>query len=271
MKKFKLAKWSRAFTFLDKRQRFAIQTILLTVGLLTTQFGISDYRFLFIFFLALCSYLLTAWSLTEDVKGIEWLQLFILPVFFTIAISLFYYLLPARMIVRLTTTVIFAVGMYAILLIENIYNVAAIRSIQLLRVAQSVGILLSLIVLFLCSMIIFTLRLPFYLNFLAIFPTTFFLSLQSLWSMQLETRITRRLLFYTLLVCWGIGSLSAAISFWPLSSSAYALFIAAAYYCLISIVQLFLVERLFRTMIREYILVFLFTFLLMIFVGKWGG
>jgi hypothetical protein len=271
MRKFKFSKLSRTFSFLDKRQKFAIQTILLTVGLIITQLGFTDFRFLFIFFLALGSYVFTIWSLTEDVKGVEWLTLFILPVLFTCSVSLFYYLLPARMVVRLTTTIIFAVGTYAILLIENIYNVAAIRSIQLLRVAQSVGLLLSLVVLFLFSIIIYSLRLPFYLNFLVFIPITFFLALQSLWSMQLDSFISRRLFFYTGIVCWGIGSLSSALSFWPLGNSAYALFITASYYCLVSVIQLYLVERLFKAMIREYVIVFLFTFLLMIFVAKWGA
>ena len=91
----------RKNSFLDKRQRFVIQTLFLTAGLLITQLIWQDVRFAMVVILSLFSYILTAWSLTEGVKGIEWYMLFILPVFFTLSVSLFYFLLPARWFIRI--------------------------------------------------------------------------------------------------------------------------------------------------------------------------
>lgn len=254
----------------DKRQRFAIQTIILTLGLIIAQFIWDDYRFFLVGILAVLTYLLTAWSLGEDIKGNEWFLLFVLPVFLTVSISLFYFLLPGRMIVRLLITVVFAVGMYAVLLIENIYNVAGERSIQLLRAAQSVGLLITLAVVFLLSNIIFSIRVNFFMNFLFLVPLIFFLSLQSLWSARLEQKMNRQLVIYSLVVAGGIGQLGIALSFWPVNLSTAALLISAAYYASVGTVQLFLQEKLFRNTIREYIYAFILTLIVTFLATRWG-
>ena len=256
--------------FLEKRERFAFQTVVLTGGVLITQLIWQDVRFPMVFFLSFLSYILTAWSLREDIEGKEWLLLFILPVFFTASLSLFYFLLPPRMIIRLTTSIIFAVGTYAILLIENIYNVAAERSIQLLRAAQSIGLLLTLTVIFLTANIIYSLRLGFMANAIILAVISFFLSLQSLWSVKVENRLSPRLITHACVIAACIGELSLALSFWPIENASYSLLIAAAYYSLVGIIQQYLNERLFFNIVREYILVFLFTFTLTFITTRWG-
>lgn len=255
---------------LDKRQRLVLTTILLTAGVLVSQLIWQDYRIQTVVLLALCSYGLTAWSLSEDIKGIEWFLLFILPVLFTLAVSFFYFLLPARWIMRLVITAVFAIGTYATLLVENIHNVAAQRSIQLLRAAQSVGLLITLVVLFLFTSIVFSLRLPFWENALIITFLSFLLALQSLWSINLEERITPRLIIYAALVSVGIGELTMALSFWPIANASSSLLISASYYSIAGVVQLQLGKRLFANSIREYIVVFIFTFFLALITTRWG-
>lgn len=268
-KRLKFSRKSRTIS-LDKRQRFAVQTIILTAGLLVTQLIWQDARFYMVGLLALLSYILTAWSLKEDIKDNEWLLLFILPVLFTASLSLFYFLLPGRWIIRLTTTVIFAVGTYAILLIENIYNVAAQRTIQLLRAAQSVGLLLTLLVIFLSSNIIYSLRLPFYYNFTLPFIFSFLLGLQSLWSINLSQKLNAQIIIYSLVVGGGVGELSLALSFWPINNPSYSLILSSAFYTIVGIVQSHFSERLFKNVIREYLTVFAFTLFLMFLITRWG-
>ena len=263
-------KWKRIFTFLEKRERFTIQTLILTGGLITSQFIWQEVRLPMVIFLSLISYLLTWWSLKEDIKGIEWFVLFLLPVLFTASLALFYFLLPPRMITRVSTTAFFAIGTYAILLVENIYNVASNRSIQLLRAAQSVGLLLTLTVVFLSATVIFSLSLPFYLNFLTIFTICFFLSLQSFWSVGLPKKLTNELILYSLIVALGAGELALAFSFWPVENATFSLMISATYYSLVGVVQQYLSERLFMNIIREYIIVFVFTLILSFMTTKWG-
>lgn len=255
---------------LEKRQRFAFQTIILTAGLLITQLAWEDLRFYMVGVLAVMTYILTAWSLYEDIKGFEWISLFILPVTFIILFSLFYFLLPARWISRLAVTAAFAVGMYATLLVENIYNVAAQRSIQLLRAAHSVGLLVSLAVMFLGSSVIFSLRLSYLPNALLIFLLVFILSIQFLWSVKLDLKISAELILYTLVIALGIGELALAISFYPVPIATLSLFITAAFYALTGICQLYLSGRLFKNTVREYLLVMIFIIVITIISSRWG-
>lgn len=264
-------KRSRKFYFhLDKTQRFALQTVILTAGILLTQLIWEDYRFLMVGILALVSYLLTLWSLSEKITGIERLMLFILPVFFTASVSLFYFLLPERWIIRLLITTTFAVGTYAVLKAENIYNVASNRSIPLLRVAQTSGLLITLVVVFFVSNIVLSLKMPFWANALVMVPLVFFLTLQSLWSITLEKYLSKELILQSFLVAGIVGEESIALSFWPLQLSTASLFFAATYYAIVGVIQQHLQEKLFRNTIREFIFAFAIAFVLLLITSSWG-
>lgn len=260
----------RNFSSLDKRQRFVLQTVLLTSGLLITQLIWEDSRFIMVVVLSVLSYILTAWSLTEDITGVEWLLLFILPVSFTASVSLFYFLLPGRWITRLSVTAVFAVGTYAALLVENIYNVAAARSVPLLRAAHSIGLLVSLVVIFLTSNIIYSLRLPFGLNLIFTSIVSFILSLQSLWSVKLDDRLSKRLLVFSGIISLGVGEMALVLSFWPVGNSSFSLLLTATYYSLVGIFQQYIQGRLFNNVIREYLSVFLFSLILTLITTVWG-
>lgn len=254
----------------DKRQRFAIQTVILTAGIFTTQLIWQDFRFTMVGILSVITYILTIWSLYEDIRGAEWVLLFILPVLFTATVSLFYFLLPARWFVRLLISAIFALGTYATLLVENIYNVAAERSIQLLRAAQSVGLLITLAVVFLVTNIIFSIRAYYYYNFLYIIPVIFILTLNCLWSINLEEKISQKVIIYSLLVSVSIGEVVMALSFWPIKTTTASLFITASYYTLVGIIQQHLYGRLFMNTIKEYIYAFIFTLIITILTTSWN-
>lgn len=263
-------KFRKRILILEKRERFVVQTLFLTLGILLTQLIWEDYRFLMVVILSIFTYLSAAWSLREDIKKIEWLTLFILPVFYMGSVSMFYFLLPGRWISRIFITTVFALGMYAIMLIENIYNVAAIRTIQLLRAAQSIGLLISLIIIFLLSGIIYSLRMNYFWNSLLIMPGIYFLAFQSLWSIHLEDKPPPALYLYSALVSFIIGQVALALSFWPVNISAFSLFITSTYYTIISVVQQHLQEKLFKNTYREYIFVILFTFILLLITTHWS-
>jgi hypothetical protein len=256
--------------FLDKRQRFLIQSLILTAGILVIQQYFNEYKFILAVFISFLTYILTTWSLKEDIKKYEWILLFILPVLLTLSVSLFYFLLPNRVVYKSIVTVFFAISSYAVLLIENIFNVAVVRSIQLTRAAQSVGMLISLIIIFLFSNIIYSFRWPFYSIFLITTIIGFLLSLQSLWSVDLEENISEELLQMTMITALGIGELGAVLSFWPVQIATYSLLITSAYYMLVSVFQLKLSGRLFRNSIKEFIYVFIFTLILTIFTTSWS-
>lgn len=265
-----LRKISKQFA-LTKREKFALIIAILTFGLLTVQLTTPTFRYPLTVGLVGLTYILSAWGLREDLGGIEWLTLFILPTMYALAVPLFYFLLPVRWLTRLPTAILFALGMYAILLVENIYNVAAVRAIQLLRAAHSVGLLLTLLTTFLLFAIIFSLHLPSYWNLLLVFVVSFPLSLQSLWAMKLEPKISQEIFLYSFVISFILGQLSFVFSFWPIQTIIEALFLTTVFYTLAGMVQQHLVERLFRRSIIEFIAVSVIVSILVLLTTRWGG
>lgn len=265
-----LRKISKRFAF-TKREKFTLIIAILTLGLLTVQLATPSFRYPLTVGLVVLTYILSAWGLREDLAGLEWLTLFILPTMYAAAVPLFYFLLPVRWLTRLPTAILFALGMYAILLVENIYNVAAVRTIQLLRAAHSVGLLLTLVTCFLLFAIIFSLHLPFYWNFLLVFVTSFLLVLQSLWAMKLEAKISQEIFLYTVVTSLVLSELAFVFSFWPIQTIIEALFLTTVFYSLVGMVQQHLVERLFKRTVIEFIVVSAIVFMLVLLTTRWGG
>ncbi len=265
-----LRKLAKKLVF-SKREKFALIVGILTLGLFLVQLVNPNWRYPFIGGLVILTFFLSIWGLKEDLAGIEWLTLFILPAMYAGAISLFYFLLPVRWLTRLPTAILFAVGMYAILLVENIYNVAAIRTIQLLRAAHSVGLLLTLFTVFLLYSIIFSLHAAFYWNLPLVFLVSLPLALQSLWVMKLEPTISGEILFYSIVVSLGLGEMAFIFSFWPIQGVLEALFLTTGFYTLVGIVQQHLIERLFEKTLIEFMAVSGIVFILILFTTSWGG
>ena len=193
-------RWDRRLT-LSKRQQFVVVTLLLVFGLMFTQLVPVEFRYPMTALLSAFAYGLSAFALRENLNGIEWLSLLTLPTLFTAAVALFYFLLPGRWLTRVPFVVLYALGMYALLLTENIYNVAADRTIALLRAAHSVGFLLTLVTYFLLVQTVMAFRFPFFLNAIFVGMVSYLLVFQSLWSSVLEESVSRR-----------VGSLSIAIA-----------------------------------------------------------
>ncbi|MDZ7586658.1 MAG: hypothetical protein U0946_02795, partial [Patescibacteria group bacterium] len=210
---------------MSKRGKMAVTSVLLSLGLVGIQNVDLEIRYQLIGLMAGVAYGLTVWSLFEDLRGIEWLTVLILPVLYPVAMALFYFLLPERILSRLLLVSIFGVGMYALLLTENIFNVAAVRTIQLLRAAHAVGFLLTLTVAFFLWDTIFSFRLSPWWNSILVLITSYLLVLQGLWSVNLEERINRTVQINTLGLSILLAALALAISFWPVTITVASLFL----------------------------------------------
>lgn len=221
--------------------------------------------------LSLATYVLTAFGLRDDLKGIEWLTLLILPTAFTAAVSLFYFLLPVRWLTRIPIAVLYAVGMYALLLTENIYNVAASRTIALLRAAHSVGFLLTLVTYFLLIQTLLSLRLNPFANALGTGIISFFLMFQFLWAIELTTGVGERLKHLSVLLAVIFSQLSWAFSFWPVSLVLQALFLTTCFYSMVGMAQQYLVERLYKKNVIEFAMVTALVFVIIFLATRWRG
>lgn len=254
---------------IPKRQVFVISTILLTVILLLTQVVSQDFRYAFVIFLAICTYIISAYALREDLNGVEWLTLLVLPALYSAAVALFYFLLPVRWLTRIPVAIVYALGLYALLLTENIFNVAANRTIALLRAAHSVGFLITFITYLLLSQIIFAFRLGPTFNALGIGLLSFFLIFQSLWVMELTEKASRRVLVITAVLTLVLSEFSFMVSLWPAQPLMRSLFISSLFYSLTGMTQQYVVERMYKKTVIEFLIVTVVIFVIFLATSSW--
>ncbi len=237
---------------LTKRRKFVIVSALLTIGLLVIQRLSVESRYAAIAFFALAAYCLTAWSLFKELRGVAWLTNLVLPTLYPTAVALFYFLLPQAPLTQMIVLILFAVSMYGLLLTANIFAVASIRTIQLLRAARAVGFLLSILASAFLYHVIFSLHLPFYLVLLLTFVASYPLMLAGAWSYHLSDRIgieARYALVGSLLVM----EMAWALSFWLIEVPLASIVLAMVMSVVFGLFQHDLEERLFTRTVQEYL------------------
>lgn len=268
--RYTLKRWERR-TKLSKRQQFVIVTVVLVTGMVVTQLTAGEARYPMVIALSVVTFFVTAFALREDLSRVEWFTLLTLPTLFTASVALFYFLLPARWLTRLPVAVLYAVGMYALLLTENIYNVAAERTIALTRAAHSVGFLLSLLTYFLLVQTVLAFRLPFFVNALTVALISFLLVVPSLWSMELATRVSGRVGRIGIAIIAVLTELAWVFSFWPVATTLIALFLTTSFYALVGMGQQYVMERLYKKTIIEFLFVVAIVFVIVILATRWRG
>jgi len=257
---------------LSKRRKFVLISLILSFGIMLVQAVTDDLiRFIIIGVLAVLSVLLTMWSLREDLHKIAWLMAPILPTYFITSINLFYFLLPENIFVKIGLIILFAIGMYSLLLTENIFVVGALRSIQLLRAAQASGFVFTLFIAFLLFDTVFSFRLDPWINALLVFPISFPLILQGIWSATLDEKLEKPILWYSLILAWILTQGAFFISFWPVTIVIASLFLVTILHVSLGIIQQALLDRLFPQTVREYLQIGILVMIIVFFVAKWGG
>lgn len=255
---------------LTKRRKFILSSLFLTAGLFFIQSGGVPNRYLAISILSFLTVPLTWWSLSEALKGPVWLVSWILPACFTAGVGLFYFLLPGTLFTSLPIILLYFLGLYALFLSENIFSVAALRTIQLFRSAWAVSFLLTLFISFLIYDTIFSFRLEFYYNFLLVFVSSFLFFLHGVWSVSLEEKISKKTLLFSLSISLGIGQIALILSFWPSSITLISLFLCSIIYVTLGLIQASFSDRLFKKTVKEYLLVGMAVFFIIIFYSTWG-
>lgn len=256
---------------LSKRQKIVISSVVMAVCLLlTATVNFFFLRYKLVFGLGLMAVLVSIWALWEGITKLKALLLMILPLMFTLGVASFYFLLPFRWLTRLPVVLTFGLSFYFLLLAENVFNVAAVRTIPLYRAASTVNFLFVLLTGFFLFNVVFAFNLPFYWNLVAVSSITFPLILQSLWSIEMG-RITAAILIYSAVLSLMVGEIALGFSFWPIAPTMWSLSLATTIYILVGIVTEIFKDRFQGRVVGEYIgigiVVFIFTFL----TTSWGG
>lgn len=256
---------------LTKRQKIIIASSLTTMGLISTQLVDFNLRFYFLLALAGVAYLLSLWALWTGLNFTKAVVILILPTLYTLAVASFYFLLPVRWLTRLPVATFFGSTFYLLLLSQNVFNVAAIRTIPLYRAASTAAFLFTLITAFLIFNVVHAFNLLFIWNGGVIFLISLPLSLQVLWSIEMEDKISLANFFQAFVVSLCLGQLGIALSFWPMSATIWSLTLSSGMYVFLGMLTQSLRNRLSRRVEVEYWLVGGVVLLVSFLTTSWTG
>lgn len=256
---------------LNKRQKIVISSLLLTIGLLSTQLVDFNLRFRFLGGLAVLAYLLSFWSLWQGINPTKAIVLMILPTFFTVAVASFYFLLPVRWLTRLPVAVVFGLTFYLLLLAQNVFNVASLRTIPLYRAASTASFLFTLLSAFFIYHVVFAFNLLFIWNGLLVALISFPLILQVLWSIKMENQISGGVLVQSFVLSLILGELALSFSFWPSPTPIWALSLSSAMYVLLGLATHTLKGQMNRRLVWEYAGIGAVVLVVSFFATSWSG
>lgn len=255
----------------NKRQKIIISTILITLGLISTQLVDFELRFKFIAGLSVAAYLLSIWALWEGLNPTKALILMILPTFFTAAVASFYFLLEVRWLTRLPVAALFGLTFYLLLLAQNVFNVASIRTIPLYRAASTASFLFTLLSAFFILHVIFALKMLFIWNGVSVSLISFPLILQVLWSIDMEDKLSSSLVIQSAILSLIIGEFALALSFWPVSNIIWSLSLSSTMYIILGLTTQVLRGKGSRRVVWEYLGIGVVVFMVVFFSTSWTG
>jgi hypothetical protein len=258
-----------ARTLFSKRQRFIFAVVILSLGLFVSEYILGKSAISIVFVLSLLTVVFLFFTLREDLKDNFSPQVFILPFFYSLAVGLFYLLVPARMITRVGITSLYALGLYSLFLSENIFTVSSIRTIALLSGARTVSLVLTLLSFFFLSNVVFSFHINVLLTLLLIFVYSFLIVLQSIWTYTLEKNPLSEI-FWVLSLTFCLVEVAVFLWFRQGSPTVLALFLTAIFYVLIGLTQAWFEKRLFRGIILEYFWVTVVSFIFLILFTNFG-
>jgi hypothetical protein len=253
----------------SKRQKFIISVIVLSVGLFSSEYILGKSAISIVFVLSILTSVFLYFGLREDLKGNFSWQVFILPFFYSLAVGLFYLLVPARLITRIGMTSLYALGLYSLYLSQNIFTVSSIRTIALLSGARTVSLVLTLLSFFFISNVVFSFHINVFVTLLLIFIYSFLIVLQSIWTYTLEKNPLSEI-FWTLSLTICLSEVALFLWFRQGSPTVLALFLSAIFYVLIGLTHAWFEKRLFRGVILEYFWVTVISFIFLVLFTNFG-
>ena len=256
---------------MSKRKRFVLTSFILSSGFVAIAFLDNQYRYLTITGLSLLTIVLFTWSLYEGLGKNLTLVTLVLPTFFTLGVGLFWFLLPSTIFTRIPIVIFYGLGIYALCLTSNIYTVATIRTIALLRAAKGVGFVLTLITSFLIFDTILSLREPVWFTTPLVFLVSFPLFFEGLWVIELEAKLSKDLFPTCLVLSLVMGEVATSLFFWPVTVVVGSLFLTVSFYMLLGLGQAKFEGRLFHDTVREYLLVGFLVLIGMFIATRWGA
>ncbi len=256
---------------LNKRQKIIVASIFVTIGLLSTQIVDFNLRFRFLVGLSVFTYCISLWALWEGINKTKALVLLILPTFFTLGVASFYFILPIRWLTRLPVAITFGFLFYLLLLSQNVFNVAAQRTIPLYRAATTSVMLFTILTAFFLFSVLHAFNLLFFWNGLLLALISIPLILQVLWSVDMEDFISPVILGKVFMLSLIMGEIALVFSFWPMGHFMWAIALATTMYILTGLLIGDFRKQLSRRVVWEYLGIGGAVLLVAFWTTAWGG
>lgn len=257
------------FKFLtSKRQKFVLSVLILSVGLFIAEYVVGRSGVILVLILSFLTSFLLYLSLREDLKENFTPQVLILPFFYTLALGLFYLLVPARLLTRFAMTFLYALGLYSLFLSENIFTVSAIRTIQLLSGARTISLVLTMLSFFFISNVVFSFHTNIFITLGLVALYTFPIVLHSVWTYAQEKSLFSQV-FWVLTITICLIEVAAFLWFSQGSPTVLALFLTAIFYVILGLTHAWFERRLFRGVILEYFWVTIISFIFLTLFSSW--
>lgn len=256
---------------LSKREKIITATSLITIGILfSTRLGNFIYlKERLIILVGIITYLFSLWALWEGMTKIKAVVLLILPTLFTASVASVYFLIPVRP-PKLLWAAVFGISFYLLLLSQNVFNVASIRTIPLYRVASTASFLFSIFTAFILFNVNFALNLDFFLNGLITFLISFILALPIFWSIGMD-KITAPNILYSFITALIVGECAMALSFWPLAPTIWSLSLSTIFYITLGIQMDISKDRFAKRIVWEYSAFGAAVFIISFLLTSWTG
>lgn len=253
-----------------KRTKVAISTAA-TVILGWVVLSQTGNIFIFAFLVALLVIAgLILWAFSQDLAGLKYLIIPALPVLYWGFYIILVKLLDLQLGGIFAAGVVLGISFYFLLLTQNIYNIAAVRSIGLVRAANVSGTLFHVVTSFLAFGVIWLQSWPFWVLTPIIFAISFILFILAIWSTHLE-EISQKDTKLAAFLSLAVAELALSLSFWPLLPLIAALVLAISFYVTLGLVQFELQERLTSKVVYEYLLIAGVVLVLILTTTSWGG
>lgn len=254
--------------FTNKRQKFILSVLVLSFGLFIAEYVLGRSGIIIVLILSFLTSFFLYLSLREDLKENFTPQVLILPFFYTLAIGLFYLLVPARLLTRFAMTFLYALGLYSLFLSENIFTVSAIRTIQLLSGARTISLVLTMLSYFFISNVVFSFHTNIFITLILVTLYTFPIVLHSVWTYAQEKNLFSQV-FWVLTITICLVEVAAFLWFNQASPTVIALFLTAIFYVILGLTHAWFERRLFRGVILEYFWVTILSFIFLTLFSGW--
>ncbi len=263
-------KKGRRFNFsIDKRQKFVLGILALSIGLFITEFRFDQSGIYIAFLLPFLTCLFLWWAISADLRENKSYQVFILPFLYSLAFGFFYFLTPTTFIFRLLLTAIYAFGLYSLFLSQNIFIVSSSRTIQLLSGARIVSFVITLISYFFLANIIFSFHAIIFPVIALIGIFSYLLIYHSLWTYTLQ-RYSQSLALWVSALTVCLIEVATLVWFWPSNPTVTALFLTGFLYAVVGLSHIWLEKRLFKGILWEYVWVGTIVFFVLMLFTSWG-